>query len=164
MKIIQKTFGSTDLAGPLFFIKTDLFIESTVLKCEERVLSHNPCEMKTCPHGKNGRYEMVFYECPRIPDFCPMSVKNSSARCCPEKCGKGHNKNKQTNKQTNTKKEKNTHVLTNPTVNQSSKRQTILVLRGRDRFGQQQAWRPRTRADLSSMRRILISYSQPNQI
>lgn len=59
---------------------------SHVLKCEERVISRNPCEMKTCPHGQNGSYEMLFYECPRITDFCPMSVKNNSATCCPEKC------------------------------------------------------------------------------
>ena len=63
---------------------------------------------------------------------------------------------RKTNKQTN----KETRIKQNKPIDQPSKRQTLLVLRGRDRFGQQQAWR----ADLSSMRTVLIWYSQPNQI
>lgn len=118
----QKTFSSVDLARP-FSIKTYLILESAVLLCEESVLSRNPCEKKTCPNGPNGRYEMVFYECPGIPEFCPMSVKNNSATCCPEKCGKGKkNNNKKTKK----------HTQTNLPIDQPSKPQTILVLRGRD--------------------------------
>jgi len=58
------------------------------LKCEEKVLSRNPCEKVTCPRGNGGRQEWVFYECPGIPEFCPLSIRNNSAACCPEKCGK----------------------------------------------------------------------------
>jgi len=59
---------------------------NTELKCEEKVLSRNPCEKVTCPRGNGGRQEWVFYECPGIPEFCPLSIRNDSAACCPEKC------------------------------------------------------------------------------
>ena len=64
------------------------------------------------------------------------------------------------------KKDKKTekHTQTNLPIDQPSKPQTILVLRGCDPSGQQQVWRPLTRADLSNMRRVLIWYSQSNQI
>ena len=67
------------------------------MKCEEAVISRNPCEKMTCPHGHGGRHELVYYECPGIPEFCPLSIRNNSATCCPEKCGKKqYKKNKHT--------------------------------------------------------------------
>ena len=110
----QKTFSSVDLARP-FSIKTYLILESAVLLCEESVLSRNPCEKKTCPNGPNGRYEMVFDECPGIPEFCPMSVKNNSATCCPEKCGKGKKQQKDKETHTNQSTDRPTKQTSNHT-------------------------------------------------
>ena len=79
-----------------------------VMNCQETVLSRNPCEKVTCPNGHKGRHEMLFYECPGIPELCPLSVKNNSATCCPEKCAKEHKQNKRTNKETCTRMNQST--------------------------------------------------------
>lgn len=67
---------------------TLIYLLNTEVACEEKVISRDPCEKITCPQGHEGRREMVFYDCPRLPDPCPLNIKNNSATCCPDKCGK----------------------------------------------------------------------------